>query len=152
MSSWEEMEKGELKLDEGLRLTAYKDSLGNWTIGYGHLMRMPYDVGGDPTTITLQEAEDLFETDFEEAISDAQSAVPFFNALDGPRKGALVNMAFQLGATKLSGFHGTLAAMDEQDWNGAAKNVMNSLYARQARARATRIAYRIRTGEYSVRT
>lgn len=148
MSSWEEMEKGELKLDEGLRLTTYKDSVGVKTIGYGHTG----SEAQDGRTISLQEAEDLFETDFEEAISDAHNAVPFFNALDGPRKGALVNMAFQLGATKLSGFHGTLAAMDEQDWNGAAKNVMNSLYARQARARATRIAYRIRTGEYSVRT
>jgi len=148
MASWEEMEKGELKLDEGLRLTTYKDSVGVKTIGYGHTGREAVE----GRTITLQEAEDLFETDFEEAVTDAQNAVPFFMALDGPRKGALVNMAFQLGATKLSGFHGTLAAMDEQDWNGAAKNVMNSLYARQARARATRIAYRIRTGEYAIRT
>lgn len=148
MTDWEEMEKHELKLDENTELKAYKDSLGNWTIGVGHTG--PEVKEG--LTITEDEKDSLFDKDFEEAVTGAQDAVPFFNALDGPRKGALVNMCFEMGPTALSGFHGTLAAMDESDWDSAARHVMNSLYARQARARATRIAYRIRTGQYAVRT
>lgn len=147
MATWEEMEKQELKADEGLRLMAYKDSVGVLTIGFGH-------TGSDVhegQRISEEEADSLFEKDFEEAVTGTQNAVPFFYALDGPRKGALVNMCFQMGPTALSGFHGTLAAMDEGDWDSAAVHIMNSKYARQTRARATRIAYRIRTGQYAVR-
>lgn len=46
---------------EGLGLTAYKDSNGIWTIGYGH-------TGSDVIkgkTITLQQAEDLLRRDLE---------------------------------------------------------------------------------------
>lgn len=151
MASWEEMEKLELKDDEGLRLKAYKDSLGNYTIGYGHLMHYAGEVGGDPMEITLSEAEEMFDIDFQQAVTEAQEAVPFFAALDGPRKGAMVNMAFQMGGATLAAFHATLEAMDAADWEEASKRIMNSKYARQTRARAQRIAYRVRTGEYAVR-
>lgn len=146
MASWEEMEKLELKDDEGLRLKAYKDSLGKGTIGYGHLLRP-----GDPEVITEAQAEDIFESDFEKAVTEAQEAVAFFAALDGPRKGAMVNMAFQMGGAGLAAFHATLDAMDREAWDEAAQDIMNSKYARQTRARAQRIAYRVRTGQYAVR-
>lgn len=147
MAAWEEREREELKADEGLRLKAYKDSRGFWTIGYGHFL------GNTPCIkeIELCGAEQLFEEDFQEAITDTKKVVPFFDALDGPRKGALVNMCFNMGAKALSEFHGTLAALDEGDWDTAALRVMNSRYARQVKNRANRIAYRLRTGEYALR-
>jgi lysozyme len=151
MADWEAMEETEIKADEGLRLKAYKDSNGILTIGYGHTSDHKLTVTDD-LVITQQQADELFEEDFQEAITDAKTAVPFFDALDGPRKGAMTNMAFQMGEAGLAAFHGTLAAMDMQDWDDAARNIMNSKYARQAKARATRIAYRVRTGEYAVRT
>lgn len=143
--SWQDREKEELKADEGLRLKVYKDTLGNATIGYGHLDREGLK------EVSLQEAEDLFEADFEDAVTAAAQAVPFFAALDGARKGALVNMAFNLGETKLAEFHGMLNALDEGDWSTAALHLMNSRYARQVGNRAKRLAYRFRTGEYSLR-
>ena len=147
MASWEEMEKLELKDDEGLRLKAYKDTVGVLTIGYGHTGP---DVK-DGMVITEEQADDLLEQDFEQAVTEAQEAVPFFAALDGPRKGAMVNMAFQMGGHGLAAFHATLAAMDAGEWDEAAQDIMNSKYARQTRSRAQRIAYRVRTGEYAVR-
>ncbi len=148
MAAWQEMEKEEVKADEGLRLKAYKDTRGNLTIGYGH-------TGPDVTEgleITKERADELFEEDFEEAVTEAAQAVPFFSALDGPRKGALVNMAFNMGGKKLAEFHGTLAALDSGDWTSAALHLMNTRYARQVKGRAVRIAYRLRTGEYALRT
>jgi lysozyme len=146
MAAWREREQEEIKLDEGLRLKAYKDSLGYWTIGYGHFL------GATPIPdITLEKAEELFEEDFLQAEEGARQAAPFFDALTGPRKGALVNMAFNLGAKKLSEFHGTLNALDMGEWDTAALHIMNSRYARQVKNRANRIAYRIRTNEYSLR-
>ena len=43
---------------EGLRLSAYQDAVGVWTIGYGH-------TGGveEGMTITLEQAEDLLVSD-----------------------------------------------------------------------------------------
>jgi len=151
MSAWQEMEKEEIKADEGLRLTAYPDPLTKaepYTIGYGHTGK---DVKPG-LVITKEQADELFETDFEEAVTEAAQAVPFFSALDGARKGALVNLAFNLGGKKLAEFHGTLAALDSGDYTSAALHLMNSRYARQVRGRAVRLAYRLRTGEYALRT
>lgn len=146
MAAWEEREKEELKADEGLRLKAYTDTRGNWTIGYGHLLK------SKPVADWSQaEADEAFNEDFENAETGAAQAVPFFSALDGPRKGALVNMAFNMGSAGLAGFHGMLNAMNSGDWDTAALHLMNSRYARQVGKRAQRLAYRIRTGEYSLR-
>lgn len=146
MTAWEDREKEELKADEGLRLKAYKDTLGNWTVGYGHLLKEKPEADW-----TQAQADETFDNDFEEAETGAIRAVPFFTALDGPRKGAMVNMAFNMGSAGLAGFHGMLAAMDSGDWDTAALHLMNSRYARQVGDRAKRLAYRIRTGSYSLR-
>lgn len=146
MAAWEEREKEELKLDEGYKLKAYKDTLGNWTIGVGHLLKEK-----PAEDWTQEQVDNAFASDFEEAETGAIRAAPFFSALDGPRKGVLVNMAFNMGSKKLAAFHGMLAAMDSGDWDTAALHLMNSRYARQVGDRAKRLAYRLRTGEYSLR-
>lgn len=145
MAAWEEREKEEIELDEGRRKKAYKDSLGYWTIGVGHRIEGP-----EPDW-TDEKIDEVFEEDFQKAITQAKEAVPFFDALEGPRKGVLVNMAFNMGGQTLASFHGTLAALDSGDWTAAALHIMNSKYARQVGNRAKRLAYRIRTGEYSIR-
>ena len=33
--------KRDIILSEGIRHTAYKDTLNNWTIGVGHLIKLP---------------------------------------------------------------------------------------------------------------
>ncbi len=83
---------------EGLRLVAYQDSKGVWTIGYGHTKDVKK---GD--TCTREQAEKwLFE--------DAQSVVAAINATCVPLSqnqfDALVDFAFNLGVTAL--FNSTL--------------------------------------------
>ena len=61
---------------EGLRLTAYRDSVGVWTIGYGHAAtsgRAPIPKAG--MTITKQEAMDILKRDLAEAYEPAVNAV-----------------------------------------------------------------------------
>jgi lysozyme len=146
--SWDEREKQELELDEGRRLKAYKDSEGYWTIGIGHLL------GNNPeyadSIITDEQCDELFVEDFETAVKEAQEAFDGFAGLDGPRKGALVNLAFELG-TKLSTFHGFLNLLDTDSYEDAADDLLKTRYAKQVPARAGRIAYRIRTGQYANR-
>lgn len=147
--AWDDREKQEITQDEGKLLTAYKDSLGNWTIGIGHLLGMDPKYQG--MTITDSECDALFETDFCTAEQGAKDAFPAFDGLDGPRKGALVNMAFQLGEDTLSTFHTFLDYLDRGMYQEAALDLMNTRYARQVPSRASRIAYRIRTGLYATR-
>ena len=146
--NWEEREKQELVLDEGRTSRSYRDQFGNWTNGIGHFLGpnpIYANVVWDDPTI-----DQTFAVDFEDAVLDATRAYPSWNDLDDPRKGAIVNMAFQLGAVKLSRFVTFFSYLAKGEFEEAAQDLMNhTLYAKQTPARASRIAYRIRTGQYS---
>ncbi len=85
---------------EGLRLTAYRDPVGVWTIGYGHT-----DAAGPPTVLpglalTAAEATDLLRRDlarFETAV-EAMVRVP----LTDNQFAALVSFAYNVGTGNLS--------------------------------------------------
>ena len=80
-----------IKRFEGLRLKAYQDMVGVWTIGYGH-------TGSDVTqgmTITLQQANDLLLQDlakFETGVTDLVKS-----KIDENQFSALVSFAYNLG-------------------------------------------------------
>jgi len=48
-----------IKVEEGLRLSVYKDIVGKATIGYGHLIKK----GETFSSISVEEAEELFDKD-----------------------------------------------------------------------------------------
>jgi lysozyme len=85
-----------LKSVEGCRLTAYKDTVGVWTIGYGHSERAglpPVPVKG--LTITDEAAEDILRLDlqkFERAVAQAVEVPVTQKQFD-----ALVSFAFNIG-------------------------------------------------------
>ena len=147
MNEWFSDEVEELKQDEGFRSKPYRDSLGYWTIGYGH-----HDgVTANTAPINEEDAESLLIERMEEAWDDAKAVVLSFDHLTGPRKGAMLNLAYNLGKKKLQGFHGTLAAIEAEDWDLAAKRLLSSLYAKQVKSRANRIAYRLQYDDYAQR-
>jgi len=76
---------------EGLRLTAYQDVAGVWTIGYGHTG--PEVVSG--MTISEAEAEALLLADLAEAIACVNQAVT--GALSQCQFDALVDFCFNAG-------------------------------------------------------
>lgn len=83
-----------IKEFEGLRLTAYRDAVGVWTIGYGH-------TGPDVTpgmTITQDQADELLRKDvarFEKAVA-SMAKVATDSQFD-----ALVSFAYNLGEEAL---------------------------------------------------
>lgn len=78
-----------IKQFEGLRLKAYKDQKGVWTIGYGHTGGVK---SGD--VITEQEAEKLLEND----LKTAENAVNEQNlSLSQNQFDALVSFVFNVG-------------------------------------------------------
>jgi lysozyme len=139
--------KAELERDEGRRLTAYRDSLGYWTIGVGHLL------GSSPrmSSITDAECDALFVADVQAAekfldthLPSAQYWAPYHG--EAPYR-ALVNMAFNLGP-KLLEFKKFLAALSgaEPDFTTAAKEMLDSLWAKQVGDRAQRLHDMILSG------
>lgn len=106
-----------IKRFEGLELSAYQDSVGVWTIGYGHT-----SAAGDPQVtpgqrITEAEAEAILRKDlryFEDGVRDVVK-VP----LNSDQFSALVSFAFNLGVGALGGST-LLRKLNAGDYQGAA--------------------------------
>jgi lysozyme len=128
-----------LRLDEGLRLKPYIDSLGHMTIGYGRALNR--------RGITKQEAEWMLEDDACDALSQCSRRIPSFRALDIVRQTVLVNMAYNLGINGLLNFKRMLAAIDRKDWDEAALEMVHSNWHHQVGPRALRLEAMMRTGE-----
>ena len=131
----------QLKKDEGFSTSAYKDTEGFLTIGYGRLIDKQKGFG-----ITKQEAEYLLENDVNKVLDDLARNIPFFYSLSEARQLALCNMCFQLGLSGLLKFKKMLAAMNSQDWQEAYNQAMDSLWATQTPQRAVRVATEILRG------
>lgn len=104
--------KNFIKSHEGLRLNAYRDPVGIWTIGYGHTASAkPGQV------ITRAQADNLFLKDVQEAEKAVKSLVKV--PLNQNQFGALVSFVFNAGAFKFRGST-LLRKLNAGDYKGAA--------------------------------
>lgn len=101
-----------IRSHEGCRLEAYQDSVGIWTIGYGHTGSLV--VKG--LTITQDEANELLKHDVRvaEGIITALVAVP----LTQSEFDALCSFTFNLGGTALRN-SALLRKLNASDYDGA---------------------------------
>src|ERR1700675_5074188 len=110
-----------------MRLHVYRDSVGLYTIGVGHLigqnMRM--------MDITAGECAALLDRDIDNAEALAWSLVNNQAVWSNdPRSRALVNMAFNLGG-HLASFKDFLAAVNASEWEHASVAMLDSKWAAQ---------------------
>ncbi len=126
-----------LKRDEEFRGKPYRDTVGKLTIGYGRNLD---DVG-----ISEKEAEELLRYDIIVANRELLSFY-WYDNLTSCRKRALINMMFNLGFTKFRKFKKMIKAFEAEDYELAADEALDSLWAKQVGERATRIADLIRHG------
>lgn len=80
---------------EGLRLSAYRDSVGIWTIGYGHTARAGQPSPAAGMRVTSESADRLLSADlamFEAALNGAIKVATLQREFD-----ALVSWAFNVG-------------------------------------------------------
>ena len=122
---------------EGLRLKPYKDSVGKLTIGVGRNLD---DVG-----LTEQEALYLLHNDINKAIKDAK-VYAWFDPLDDVRKMVVVDMIFNLGLTRFSGFKRTIKHIASRRYKEAAIEMMDSKWARQVGPRAIELSKMMSSG------
>ena len=129
-----------IRRHEGLRLKPYEDTVGKLTIGVGRNLT---DVG-----ISEHEAAYLLTNDIAVAAASLRRAYPWFSGMGLPRQDALTDMMFNLGAARFAGFAQMIAALEQRDYETAAKEMLDSKWAQQVGARATELAAIIRTGQY----
>lgn len=127
----------QLLAHEGLRLRAYRDTVGKLTIGIGRNL--------DDTGISKAEALHLLENDIGECLTDLVTW-PWFETLDAVRQRVLIDMRFNLGDAGLRGFKTTLQAVAEGRYGDAADGMLASKWARQVGQRARTLAAMMRTG------
>ena len=138
---------------EGVRLVAYTDSVGHWTVGVGHncdAWPLDPDQWEGDGVISPETCDDLLSADIARCMGPLVAAcTPWFQTLDPVRQAVLVDMAFNLGPEKLLTWHHTIGCVAAGDYEGAATNMMASEpWASQVGKRATELASMMRSGEW----
>ena len=146
-----------LVVHEGLRLQPYFCSKNKLTIGVGRcidtnpLTAEEERVVGDwKHGISKCSAMYLLRNDVKRIYKDLKKELSFFNSLDQERQYALIDMAFNIGVWGLLGFKKMLNAIEKGNYKLAAKECLNSKYAKDVGIRAIRIANTIETGVFSL--
>ena len=128
----------EIIQEEGcIILKPYKDHLGYWTIGAGHLIR---DNEKDELMqpITYQRGLELFLKDFNVSKKDMETFTEGMS-IDDNAKECVLHMVFQLGLPRLNKFVKFKKCLSENDIEGAMVEMKDSLWYRQTTNRANRI-------------
>lgn len=145
--------------NEGIRLTAYDDSLGVKTIGVGfnlekagakdRIETLGYDydsVFAGISSLTLDDVMTLLSEDVDIAIDEVRRVIPGFDTMSPTRRMAFIDMTFNMGATRLAGFKRMIAALKRKDFNTAADEAQDSKWFRTVRRRGPIIVEMIRNG------
>tara|TARA_R100001224_G_scaffold62416_1_gene37272 strand:- start:287 stop:3502 length:3216 start_codon:yes stop_codon:yes gene_type:complete len=121
-----------LKLREGFVGNVYNDSRNNPTIGYGHKVKE----GENFTTLTEEQANELFMQDYLNAQQGADRIIKEFNIpTTGNVRDAITGAVFQLGETGFKKHKKTIALLQQGNLEGAAKEAKNSDWHKQTPVR-----------------
>lgn len=141
---------------EGYRASPYRDTEGLWSVGTGRCLETNpltgkewkdlLDAGELDVTITHEGATRLLKTGVADALIACAITFRWWADLDEGRRDVIAEVAYQLGLTRLMRFRKMLAAMERRDYDSAATELLDSLYARQVPARAQRLSTQLRTG------
>ena len=120
-----------IKEHEGFRGYAYKDSLGYDTIGYG--TKLP---------LTKEEAELILKHRLNAFTKEVNEKLEWLD-IPPDKMEILYEMAYQMGVSGLLKFRNMLSALNEKDYKTAAKEMLDSRWARQTPNRASELAARM---------
>lgn len=160
--------KTTLARHEGYQPLPYRDSEGILTVGIGFNLERPNagsllkaqgidisDVLARRRRVTKDEAWALADADLDTAVRDARSIFTGFDSAPAGVQEVLVNMSFNLGKKRLSGFKKLQAAVAAGDWEAASREMLDSKWADQVGRgyhkdgqpqRATELAGQMRRG------
>ena len=121
-----------IKHHEGFVEHVYHDSLGIPTIGYGFAIK----------DLILDEdiAEEILIRKLEKLQKNANSRFKWLEDMPQEVQEVVINMCYQLGINGVSKFRKAISAMQEGDWEEAADEMLDSLWARQTPNRAKELS------------
>ena len=129
----------QIKKHEGLRLKAYQDSVGVWTIGFGTNLQT--------LEIPIELAQLWLRLEVEK-VELKLSYINWFRELNEARKAVIINMAYNLGFKGLMNFKKTIKYIENEQYDLASKEMLNSKWAMQVGARANQLSKQMKTGEW----
>lgn len=138
--------RDQLEIDEGVVYEIYNDHLGYPTFGIGHLITASDPEYDSPlgTRVDVSRVAEAFEQDVQTVLSECTVLYPDFDDLPEEVQQIIANMMFNLGRPRLSKFRGMKAGVDDQNWQRAADEMVDSRWYRQVGARAERLVERMR--------
>lgn len=137
-----------LETEEGRVSYLYNDktgerfslSDGNLSIGIGYNLQEL----GIPSKII----DALFQYSLDITVESLVRIFPNLFSYSDNRLLALVNLCFNIGAPRLKKFVKLIEAVEDEDWERASEEVLDSAYAKQLPERALRISRMIRLDIY----
>lgn len=133
-----------IKETEGLRLHMYRCPTGHLTIGYGHNL--------ETNPITPRAAQVILEDDIKGAEAPLIDIYPWVLELNDVRQEAMLDLMFNMGPGTLAQFKSFLKLAQQGDYEGAADELVDSLWYRQVGNRSKRLVRMMRTGSYDSTT
>ena len=140
-----------LSLNEGNKPRVYEDSKGNRTIGIGFnledegnrrfLEEQGIDINElfDGRELSDRETKILYNHSLRQAFEDAQKFDPNLAQRPEAARMAIVDMAFNLGLTRLNKFKKMKAGLMNNDYQTAADEMVDSKWYEQVKSRGPRM-------------
>lgn len=135
--------------EEGFSSKPYICTEGYPTVGYGQR------IGAQGVDVSLYEfelPEPVARQWLQENIRQLENTLSrysWYQQCNADRAAVLVSMAYQLGLYGLLRFRKMLAAIEDNDWEEAAREALDSRWAKQTPRRARHHAEALRTGVLS---
>ena len=125
--------KKRIKKNEGFSYKPYKDQLGFYTIGYGHLIK-PNEKKYFNKNYKKKYFDDLFESDFNKSLKEYKKL--FHNQKHKQNeKELLVEMIYQLGLKGVSKFKKMLFCLKKKEKYMTCLHMIDSLWYKQTPSR-----------------
>lgn len=126
---------------EGFKRFAYTDSVGSCTIGCGRNVDARGGIGLSPDEVIYLLRNDLKRVEYE------LMQFSWYRHIDSrTRQEALIEFVFNIGLTDFLDFKKTITALIDQDYDKAAAEMLDSLWADQVGYRAVDVSERIKNG------
>jgi len=130
-----------LMLHEGLELKPYQCTADKTSIGVGRNLQ---DLG-----ISEDEAKYLLNNDVDRILKEVEHWT-FLEKLNDVRQAVILDMVFNMGVSTFNAntWVKTFAAIQDEDWEKAANEMLDSKWAKQVGQRAIRLSQMMRKGEW----
>ena len=118
----------------------YQCPAGYTTIGYGRNIQT--------NGISENEAERMLMNDLTGCVALLESNVKFWDRHSDARQSVLIDMCFNMGWPTLSRFKNMFAALEQEDYEKASVEMMDSKWYRQVGIRGRKLVATMKTGDW----